>query len=323
MTVRFGFIGFRHGHIFSLYNRILAHPETEVAGACEPHQPSRVPAENQGVILTCTQPEELINDPTIDVIAIGSAYGERGELVCKALEAGKHVISDKPFCITPAELDRIEQLLQKKNRVLGCMLDLRTTPNCNRAKEQIRSGAIGKLCSIQFNGMHPLNYGLRPAWYFEKGMHGGTINDIAIHLFDLLPDLTGNQVVRICSAHGGNIHFPQEPHFSNRGVLTLELENQIMVTGDVSYFAPSFSVPSYWRFTICGTTGMLEFNYGDPGVRLITQDSAEVLPPLPAGKDYLDAFLDELAGNPSSPCTAEILRAARWALEAQALANQN
>ena len=97
----------------------------------------------------------------------------------------------------------------------------------------------------------------------------------------------------------------------------LELENGAVVSGDVSYFAPDFSSPAYWRFTVCGTRGMLEFNCNTPGVRFLSGGNDETYPPLPAEKDYFDAFLSELAGNPVSPSTAEIVQTARWALAAQ------
>lgn len=322
MSIKFGFYGFRHSHIFSLYQRVKDHAETEIAAAYEANDNARKAAEAQGVVFNCDTPEEFFNTPQLDVVAIGGAYGDRADVVIKALKAGKHVISDKPFCITPEKLDEIEKIITEKKAVLGCMFDLRTAPNFHTAQQLIRSGKIGEVSAIQFNGMHPLNYGVRPAWYFEKNMHGGTINDIAIHLFDLLPGLTGNGVKNILSAQGGNFNFPQEPHFSNRGVLLLELENGAYVSGDVSYFAQAFADSAYWRFSIWGTAGSMEFNYNDPGVKLTVGGESQIIQPVAAPSDYFDAFLSELAGTPATPCTQEILKTARLALNAQQKANK-
>ena len=321
MTVKFGFAGFRHAHIFSLYKRVCETPETEVIAAWEADANAHQSAVEQGVSFNCDTLDELLNTPGLDVVAVGGAYGDRAAVVLKALEAGKHVISDKPFCITLAELEQIEKTVSEKKSVLGCMFDLRTAPNFYTAQQLIRSGELGEVCAIQFNGMHPLNYGIRPAWYFEKNMHGGTINDIAIHLFDLLPGLTGSGVKRIISAKSGNLNFPQEPHFSNTGVLMLELENGACVSGDVSYFAQNFNDPAYWRLSVWGTVGQLEFNYNTPGVRLTARGESRELPPSSAPADYFDAFLSELAGTPATPCTQEILKTARWALSAQQTAD--
>jgi len=320
----FGFAGFRHGHIFSLYERVKSHPETRIAGAFEANEAARKAAEGNGVVFDYDSFDAMLADSSIDVIAVGGAYGDRAEVVKKAIAAGKHVISDKPFCISLRELEEIEALLKEKETVLGCMFDLRTSANFNTAARLIREGAIGEISGVQFNGMHPLNYGTRPGWYFEPGMHGGTINDIAIHLFDLLPTLTGHKVAKLLAARSGNINFPQEPHFSNAGVLMLALDNGACVNGDVSYFAPSFAAPSYWRFTIGGSKGMIEFNYGTPGVQLMRHGcEAETVPPEPAKNDYFDAFLSEIGGKKLSPCTEEILQTARFALSAQSLADRS
>ena len=320
--LNFGFCGFRHGHVFSLYERVKSSAETAVVSAFEADEAARKAAEDQGVIFNCSTYADMLADKNIDVIAFGGAYGDRAAAVKQAIAAGKHVLSDKPFCISLADLDEITELLKKHKVVLGCMFDLRTNPNLYTAAKLIKEGAIGEVNGVQFNGMHPLNYGTRPSWYFEKGMHGGTINDIAIHLFDLLPSLTGHKVQKIISAFGGNVNFPEVPYFSNAGALMLTLDNGACVNGDVSYFAPSFAAPSYWRFTIGGSKGMIEFNYSTPGV-LLMQHGCEnrTVEPENAHSDYFDAFLSEVGGKKSSPCMEEILQTARWALLAQQVAN--
>ena len=320
--LNFGFCGFRHGHIFSLYERVKNSSQTSIIGSFEADDAARKAAEEQGVVFNYNSFEDMLADKNIQVIAFGGAYGDRAEAIKKAIVAGKYIISDKPFCISLADLDEISDLLKKHNAVLGCMFDLRTCDNLYTAAKLIKSGAIGEVNGIQFNGMHPLNYGTRPSWYFEKGMHGGTINDIAIHLFDLLPSLTGHKVEKIIAAHSANINFPEVPYFTNAGVVMLTLDNGVCVNGDVSYFAASFATPSYWRFTIGGSKGMIEFNYSDPGVLLMQQGCENrTVEPQKAPYDYFDAFLSEVDGKKLSPNTDEILQTARWALTAQQVAN--
>ena len=320
--LNFGFCGFRHGHIFSLYERVKNSSQTSIIGSFEADDAARKAAEEQGVVFNYSSYEDMLADKNIQVIAFGGAYGDRAAAIKKAIVAGKHIISDKPFCITLADLDEISDLLKKHNAVLGCMFDLRTSDNLYTAAELIKTGAIGEVNGIQFNGMHPLNYGTRPSWYFEKDMHGGTINDIAIHLFDLLPSLTGHKVEKIIAAHSANINFPEVPYFTNAGVVMLTLDNGACVNGDVSYFAASFATPSYWRFTIGGSKGMIEFNYSDPGVLLMQQGCENrTVAPQKAPYDYFDAFLSEVDGKKLSPNTDEILQTARWALTAQQAAN--
>jgi predicted dehydrogenase len=50
---------------------------------------------------------------------------------------------------------------------------------------------LGKIKTAAFTGQHPLNWGVRPGWYFEEGKHGGTFNDIAIHGVDAISWIAG------------------------------------------------------------------------------------------------------------------------------------
>lgn len=309
------FAGFRHPHIFSLYRR------AEAIGACEPDPAARAAAEAQGVKFTHSTYEELMKTPGVEAVAVGDCYARRGEIIKTALQKGLHVIGDKPLCTSLCELNQIEDIACKTHLKIGCMFDLRTTPNVLKARELIRDGAVGEIESIQFNGQHPLNYGSRAGWYFEPGMHGGIINDLAIHAFDLIPFMTGQEIVEAAAARVYHIHLPEAPNFQNGGQLMLILENGAGVSGDVSYTAPShiqYVPDSYWRFTVSGSKGMLEFNYRTP--EIVLMKSGEKQPEIIATKiveisDYFDDFLNGLS-------TARVLRASRQALLTQQAAEQ-
>lgn len=57
---------------------------------------------------------------------------------------------------------------------------MRDSGNALALREVVRSGRIGEIQTMSFAGQHPLLRGERPNWYFEPGMHGGTLNDIAV-----------------------------------------------------------------------------------------------------------------------------------------------
>ena len=194
------FYGFRHGHINALYRKVEASPLFEIAGCIEPNDAARAAAEtNLGAQFSGkTYTEWLATD--IDAVAIGCAYGERGRAVIEAMKAGKHVIADKPVCTSLDELNTIRALTEQNGTKLACMLDLRYLPQTLRAKEILESDLLGGVRNIAFNGQHCIDYARRPAWYFEPGMHGGTINDLAIHGIDLVRLLTGMEIVHIDAA---------------------------------------------------------------------------------------------------------------------------
>ena len=104
------FNGFRHGHIFALYKRVAASSLTEVAGCIEQNAEARAQAEAKLGISFSEECYEKWLASDIAAVAVGGAYGERGAVIIKALEAGKHVIADKPVCTTRKELETIRAI---------------------------------------------------------------------------------------------------------------------------------------------------------------------------------------------------------------------
>ena len=321
-------IGCRHGHIFSLYQLIKESDRAEFAGAFEADTAAREAAEkNQGMTFPYTSVEQVLTDKTVDAVALGDYYGARGAQAIAALRAGKHVIADKPLCTSLTELDEIERLAKEKGLFVGIMLDLRYHKNVLTAKQLIADGVLGAIHNIQFGGQHPLQYGTRPAWYFEEGKHGGVINDIAIHGIDLLTYLTGNTVEKINAARTYNAYATEVPHFLDCGQLMLTLSGGAGVLADVSYSAPNkmgYSYPYYWEFHIWGERGMISFNYNSEGVTLCTADADApvVVPAVEPFGNVLDAFLDDIEGVPTLMSTAEALAAQRKTLEIQRVADE-
>ena len=192
--IRIAFAGFRHGHIGDVYRRLQNRPDAEIVAACEEDAATRAALAAEGrFAITHESFEAMLSDVPCDAIAVGDYYGRRGRLLIRALESGRHVLSDKPICTRLEELDRIAALAGDGKRSVGCQLDLRDYPACRAARAAIQAGEIGEVHAVSFNGQHALAYGTRPGWYFEPGKHGGTINDIAIHAVNAVPRITGRR----------------------------------------------------------------------------------------------------------------------------------
>jgi predicted dehydrogenase len=332
--MRLAFIGFRHPHVMGLYQGALAHPGVEVVAACEEDAETAAALRTSGAVrLTHARADDVLGGGgggvACDAVAVGDYFARRGDLVCRALRAGKHVIADKPICTRVDELDAIEQLAADGERVVGCLLDLRDAAPYRTVRRLVSEGAIGTVHTVLFTAQHPLNLGKRPAWYFEPGKHGGTINDIAIHAVDLIPWLTGRRIVGVTAARAWNARLPQHPHFQDAGQLLLRLDNDGGAFGDVSYLAPDvvgFAAPQYWRVTCHGTDGVVETSYAAASVSLVGRGDAAAReipldPATPGG--CLEAFLNEIADTvqPGALTSADVFRASRVALRAQEAAD--
>jgi predicted dehydrogenase len=329
--MRLAFIGFRHGHVMGLYRGAIEHPKVQVVAACEDDPQAAEAARAGGVVkLTHDSVDRVLSEVDCDAVAVGDYFARRGELTIRALEAGKHVIADKPLCTRLDELDRIEQLASSKKKSVGCLLDLRDHAVYRTMRRLIREGSIGEVHTLLFTAQHPLNLASRPAWYFEPGKHGGTINDIAIHAIDAIPWLTGRQLAEVTAARAWNARLPQHPHFQDAAQLMLKLDNHGSAFGDVSYLSPddlAYSAPQYWRITCHGTDGVIEAAYNSTSVSLAGKGdkSPREIPLDPAAPNgCLEAFMNEIAGKtePGALTTADVIRASRLALQAQGRADE-
>ncbi len=323
MKTRFAFAGFRHAHILDLLAGVNERDDTEVVACCEEDAAARAAL---GVTITHTDFATMLREVECEVIAIGDYYSRRGALAIAALQAGRHVLSDKPLCTTLEEQAAIECLAAGRGLLVGLQLDSRDSAAFRTLREIIASGEIGEVCTVRIQGQHPLLPGTRPAWYFEPGKHGGTINDIGIHAFDFIPWLTGLDWQKIDAARSWNGKARDFPHFHDCAQLMATLNNGAGVLADFSYLAPDrlgYKLPHYWHVLIHGTHGLAEAHLHSEHVTVITDTSAipEIRPALerrPRG--YLDDFLRELRGESPALTSAQSLRASRLALEAQQLA---
>ena len=323
------FVGYRHGHTLAIYNEAMAHPDINVLGAWEETDEGKALAEGSGIEFNYSTLEELLADDRIDAVNLGGCYGDRGAHAIAALRAGKHVYSDKPLCTSIEELDEIERLAKKNNLKVGCYFSMRFANGIKTIRELILGGEIGEVGAINMTAQHPLSYGVRPMWYFQKGKHGGTINDIAIHGVDLVRFITGLGVKNVTAARTWNHFAVNEPQFCDCAQFMVELDNGAGFIADVSYAAPKdCRLETYWRFTIWGTNGVIEYKYNgapktendDGVVVLLALDGSDGFMQLNKEKydtKPINEFLKEINGEKTIITTADVLRSTRETLIVQ------
>jgi predicted dehydrogenase len=314
------FYGFQHGHIFGLYDLVKERSDVEIVACLEKEEKKRRElAENDGIV--CDEKDyDFWLSQDVDIVAVGAKYGERGEAIIKALQAGKHVIADKPICTTRKQLETIVALTKEKNLKVACMLDLRYQNSTKTVKKLLSDGEFGEVKNVSFTGQHCLDYAHRPSWYFEDGMHGGTINDLAIHGIDLVLYLTGLKLKSINAARCWNSYAYKTPKFRDCAIFMAELENGAGLLADVSYSAPSqvFSMPTYWDFKLWCEKGLIHFNAVQSNVYLYKEgeERATVLLQEWEAGDYLTDLIHEIETN-KTEMTESVLLATEQTLALQ------
>ncbi|NUM54110.1 MAG: Gfo/Idh/MocA family oxidoreductase [Candidatus Hydrogenedentes bacterium] len=329
MALRVAFVGFQHGHAYSLYKDLQDHPEVEVVAACEEDEACRTKTSERGITVTHTSYAQMLGEVPCDAVACCDWYGIRGRRLIDALNAGKHVISDKPICTRLSEIDEIERVAHAKHLKVGCQLPVQYHPPFVTAQKLIRGGAIGEVHSVTFNGAHSLNYDGRPAWMFDSERYGGSINDIAIHGIDALPWLTGRTFASVTVAREWNARVKEHPTFRDGAVVLFKLDNGAAAYGDVSWLSPDaagFKAPFYWRFTILGSDGTIETSWHAENVLVMKKGAKEIAQEqliTADGHGYVGDWLLDIGNAPASDRlhTERIVRSSRITLAAQQAAN--
>lgn len=314
------FYGFRHSHIEGLYMKAKENNRVEICACLEEDETAKkAMSEKLGIIFDEKSYDEWLKSD-VDTVAIGGCYGDRGPAIIKALNAGKHVIADKPICTKMAEYKKIKALSEKNNLKVACMFDLRYMASARRAKEYIESGELGNVRNVSFIGQHCLDYANRPRWYYEKGKHGGTLNDLSIHGVDLITHLTGLKMEKVLSARTWNAFATEQPEFKDCGMFMAKLSNGAGVMADVSYSAPLqiYNSDVYWNFKFWCDKGMLTFHYSDNRVWVYKHEDKEplILDGIVDGKNYLDDLIDDIA-NDDMLMTQSVLNTTEQVLKIQ------
>ena len=115
------FYGFRHSHIDGLFESAKNNSRIEISACIEEDETARKAAEEKlGIQFDNGSYDEWLKTD-IDIVAIGGRYGDRGKAIIKALQAGKHIIADKPICTKMEEYEEIARLAKEENLKISCM----------------------------------------------------------------------------------------------------------------------------------------------------------------------------------------------------------
>jgi predicted dehydrogenase len=164
----------------------------------------RAAADQYAIRRTSTRLEELIDAPDVDVIDNCLVNAEHFAPLMRAIDAGKHVFTEKPLTIELQEAERLLQAARSAGVQHGVIQNMRFNPGPRKAKELLEHGLVGRIFStdVLFGYMVPQTVLNRPTWFYKKEeAGGGVVEDMMAHFFDLLRHLIGP--IEAVSAAGG------------------------------------------------------------------------------------------------------------------------
>ena len=203
--IRVGFVGSGFARRVQLPALAFV-PGTVATAIASGHRENAEEAANEfGIPHVFRDGEELASSPDVDLVIVSSTPDSHARYAIAALAAGKHVLCEKPMA-----LDAFEAALmvtaseQHRDRLAWIDHELRYEPNRRRARELIRSHAIGELRHIELSLKPYLRGDGRPQtsdapwnWWFDAARGGGILGAVGSHLIDLCRFWSGSEITYV------------------------------------------------------------------------------------------------------------------------------
>ncbi|MBN1371116.1 MAG: Gfo/Idh/MocA family oxidoreductase [Anaerolineaceae bacterium] len=170
-----------------------ASPYTEIVAGCDVRpEVFAVWREKHGLTHFYEKPADLIADPDIDILDICSPNMFHTEQVVAALEAGKHVICEKPLAPTPAEIRKMIDARDRSGKLLMTAQHFRFHGHSRALKAEIDEGALGAVYHARAWWLRRNGLPIAPTFIYKNRSGGGPCIDIGVHVLDLTLWLLGH-----------------------------------------------------------------------------------------------------------------------------------
>jgi predicted dehydrogenase len=169
-------------------------PEPVLLGRSE--DKLRAIAERHGLKSWTTSLDEVLSDPAVDVYFDAQVTSAREASLGKAIEAGKHVYTEKPVTVSPEGAQKLAAAAQASGVTNGVVQDKLFLPGVIKLRRLIRDGFFGRVLSARVEFGYWVFEGdgrpaQRPSWNYRSQDGGGIVLDMFPHWQYLLEDLFG------------------------------------------------------------------------------------------------------------------------------------
>jgi xylose dehydrogenase (NAD/NADP) len=191
VRLRWGILG--PGRIAPRIVRALAaNPRGELhAVAGRDPDRARAFAERHGAPTTHATYGELLADPAVDVVYIALPNGLHAEWTIRALDAGKHVLCEKPLALTVADVDAISDAAERNGRIAVEAFMYLHHPQTLRALEIVEAGTLGEIQVVSSAFSFLLTYPNDPRTDPELG--GGSLWDVGCYPVSISRRIAGEE----------------------------------------------------------------------------------------------------------------------------------
>ena len=187
--------------------------------------------------------QDILNNPEIEAVSICTPSSTHFEIVKECLEAGKHVLVEKPLCLESSKAQKLIDLAEELNKVLMVGHIFRFNPAVRKLKEEIDNDTFGKLFFL---------YGSRMGLRTPRN-DCGVIFDFALHDFDVFCFLLNDFPIEVTAI--GSPYLRES--YEDVGIITLRFPEGIIANVQVSWLTPK-KVRDLW---VVGQEKSASLNY--------------------------------------------------------------
>lgn len=172
-------------------NAYLKNEKVELVALCDIHEERlKEKGKQYGVEALYTSHKELLKNDEIDAVSICTWNDSHAEIAIDALEAGKHVLVEKPLSMTVEEALAIEEAVERSGKVLQVGFVRRHGDNTKIIKSFIDNGDLGEIYYAKATCIRRL--GNPGGWFSDRSKSGGgPLIDLGVHFIDLTWYLMG------------------------------------------------------------------------------------------------------------------------------------
>lgn len=228
-VIRVGVIG--AGRIGKIHAENLATriPGVEVVAIADPNvDAAKELAEKLHVPAYFEDYRKILDDKSIDAVAICSSTDTHARFMTEAAEAGKHIFCEKPVDHSLEKIDAALAAVKKAGVKCQIGFNRRFDPNFKKVRQMVNEGKVGEVQILRITSRDPAP---PPVSYVK--VSGGMFLDMTIHDFDMARYLSGSEVVEVFAAGGVMV----DPGIGEAGdidtaVITLKFANGAIGTID-------------------------------------------------------------------------------------------
>jgi 1,5-anhydro-D-fructose reductase (1,5-anhydro-D-mannitol-forming) len=197
MTLGWGIIGLGRAADTMVAPSVAADPNSRLVHVVSRDEGrGKAFGDRHGAARSGTDFDAMLADPEVDVVAVTSPNAFHPAQIIAAAAAGKHVLADKPLAPDAAEAQRVIDACSAAGVRIGMNFQTRHHGCFQDARKVIKNGEIGDILSIQVDaspGHAPIG-----GWRADPELAGlGAVNNIAVHIYDLLRFLTDSEVTEV------------------------------------------------------------------------------------------------------------------------------